>query len=454
MADKKYLEWHGNQWRVQVKVPESVRAVLGRQRLVKPLHTDSLALANRKKYAVVAELKDEIARAEIEVKRRAKQQTDELLEEALGWRHDIIKERETADWTDDEHPPVYPISLLVTDRAEEIEKREGPERAGYFARIAQGLATPVDAYVDAWLNEKTTMKPRQKIDYRRAVSKFTAWTTSVKLSGALEDMSRKIAGRYVSESLVAADKPPRTINKDISALSSYWKHLVKRGHVEVNVWESQSLPKQKAKREQDRPKRPYTDEEMRTLLNGGAGALLHDAIRIGALSGMRVEEVAKLKVEDCLNGTLHVREAKGGKERKVPTHPDLRDIIARRSNGKQPSDYLFEELKDPKPGSAMERGQKITKGFVTYRRRLGVDERRQGHRQSRVDLHSLRRWFIVKARDALQEGATGYDQWTIADVVGHEKESMALAMTMGVYPGAASDRAMRACVEAVRLPVG
>ena len=113
---------------------------------------------------------------------------------------------------------------------------------------------------------------------------------------------------------------------------------------------------------------------------------------------------------------------------------------------------MFDELTDPPPGTAMERGQPISKSFMRERRALGVDERPEGRRHSRIDFHSFRRWFIKKARDAIHAGATGYDQWTIADVVGHDRESEGLSMTMGRYPGRAPEAAMRACVEAVKLP--
>lgn len=42
--DRGYLEFHGVQWRVQVKIPKPVRAALGKAKLVEPLHTSSLAL--------------------------------------------------------------------------------------------------------------------------------------------------------------------------------------------------------------------------------------------------------------------------------------------------------------------------------------------------------------------------------------------------------------------------
>jgi hypothetical protein len=46
-VNRSYLEWHGRQWRVQVKVPARLQAIVGKKRLVMPLHTDSVAIANR-----------------------------------------------------------------------------------------------------------------------------------------------------------------------------------------------------------------------------------------------------------------------------------------------------------------------------------------------------------------------------------------------------------------------
>ena len=64
MSDTRYLQWHGNQWRVQVKIKPSLWPVMGKKKLLVPLHTDSLANANRIKFEVVAKLKAEIRAAE------------------------------------------------------------------------------------------------------------------------------------------------------------------------------------------------------------------------------------------------------------------------------------------------------------------------------------------------------------------------------------------------------
>lgn len=39
------------------------------------------------------------------------------------------------------------------------------------------------------------------------------------------------------------------------------------------------------------------------------------------------------------------------------------------------------------PGSSIHRDQKVVKEFVAYRRIIGVDDRQDGYRQSRVTFH-------------------------------------------------------------------
>jgi site-specific recombinase XerD len=50
-----------------------------------------------------------------------------------------------------------------------------------------------------------------------------------------------------------------TKNKQISILSSYWRRLLRKGHVQTNPWREQSLPKTKTARTNKAEKeRPFT----------------------------------------------------------------------------------------------------------------------------------------------------------------------------------------------------
>ena len=73
---------------------------------------------------------------------------------------------------------------------------------------------------------------------------------------------------------------------------------------------------------------------------------------------------------------------------------------------------------------------------------MGVHERKEGRRRSRVNFHSFRRWFITAAIQA------GQPTRVVQQVVGHRLSGM----TEGVYFGGDTMDAKRACVEAVALP--
>lgn len=445
--DTRYLKKHGNQWVVVVKVPARLREAIGKAHLKHPLHTDSLAIANRQKHRIVADMKDELAKAE-KVQQAKARTLDPLIKEALDWRESIVVEEDSpaltvTEW--DEHGREIEVTINVTadlmaDRAEEIEKREGPDRAGAFVDIATGRATPIMAVVDKWLAEKV-MKPRQQIDYRRAVSKFDGWLSKSKLPVAVERITRRMAGRYVTEAFVGTGANPRTANKDISCLSSFWRWLEIKEYVSANIWARQSLEEpEPAKKD---AKRPYTDDEMKALFAGEPAPFLRDFMTIAALSGMRIEEVARLTVADVETGWFDITAAKTPAGiRMVPIHSALTEIIERRTRGKSLTDPLFPELPVPKEGSAIERSQKVVKAFTNYRRKAGVDDVPEGARQSRVDFHSFRRWFITKAEQA------GQPPHFIEALVGHKR----LGMSLGKYSAGPLREQLRAVVEAVQLP--
>lgn len=418
--DKRYLKWHGNQWIVVMKVPEKVRATIGKAHFKAPLHTPSLATANDLRWDHVTRFRKAIKAAES----GAAKGPDPLVEEALAIRA-----------SEGQHGVDEAVVIEVAEqRAKEIEAKLGEGKASTFYAIATGQETPVTAYVDAWLAE-TPMKPRQKTDYRRAVTTLKGWLTKK----TLEAVTRKEAGSYVS-ARVAQGGHWKTINKDVSALRSYWKWLLKKGHAELDVWMGQSLAKQQTSKKEE--PRPFTPDEVGKLLEGKAKDFLKDAIRIAALSGMRVEEIAQLRVENIGPDGMEIVKAKTkAGERTVPIHSALASLIETRVKGAV-NGWLFPELPEVAEDSVMERSQKIVKAFVTYRRALGIEDMVEGSRQSRVTFHSLRRFFVTEAERA------GQPIPIIEFVVGHKREGM----SAGRYSGGPSFQQRKACVEAVKLP--
>lgn len=445
--DKRFLELHGNQYRVKVKVPDAVRSVIGKAHLKEPLHTDSLARANMLKWPVVTRLK-----AEIEAARRVAEAKaaggDPVVIEAMEWRQAIAQGDEVTS------------DILLPDRAEEIEHKHGPRAARAFVEVARGKATPIGPLKPAWLAE-AKYAGRTETARKQAVRVLLEWCRTSSVPETVEAIDRKIAGRFVSEVFIAKGADPATANKLITGLSAFWKWMEKRGHATSgNPWERQSLKLRKPQTEDgENAKRPFTDKEVVAILAGADGersanaSVLADLCRFAALSGMRLGELSELRVRNVKDGVIRIAHGKtDAAARDVPIHPGLATLVATRCTGKEPDAYLFHELPE-QHDTARPRGAPVSQAFTRLLRHLKLDDRIEGRRQARTDFHSFRRWFIRKAVEALEQGATGFTAWTLADVVGHSKEAGPLPMTMGRYPGAAGMEAKRACVEAVRLPV-
>ena len=241
------------------------------------------------------------------------------------------------------------VMTALEHRYDELVKSEGEQRASSLARVATGKETPITILVEDWLTERA-MRPRQSLDYRRAVTKLTTWLATEGHPPTVEGVTKRVASDYRMAAFVRAGVNPKTANKDISALSSLWKFAERRGLVEDNPWRGQSLPKAKAAAEGTQ-KRPYTDDEVAKLLaSGDASPMLKDAMTILALSGMRTEELVRLKIGDLrdLTGKLSHIALRGTKttaaRRDVPIHEDALPIIKRRAEGKGADAYLFDEL--------------------------------------------------------------------------------------------------------------
>lgn len=451
---------NGGRWRVVVSVPSDLQKQVGKTKLKEALPTDSLVTANQLKHPVIAKLKATIDRY------RSASPSDGLTHEALALRQALLQTDRTSEAH--EYGDYDAISDAIVLRAEEIagppvSTEDGdpvfsPDRevrATTFADIAFGRVTPLDTPIEAFLAEKKKWNARTTADFERAFGYLKAWMISKSYAPTVEALTIRVAGEFVSERLVAEGLAGATINKYLSGLSGYWEWLVKKGYAESNVWKGQRVEKKKHVNEEEEM-RTFTADELDKLFTGQPRrTFVYDAMAIAALTGARLGVIVSLKVRDCQGDNFRFARAKREKRsRLVPIHPDIRGLVDARTRGKKPDDDLFPELPPlgPNCDPRKERGQPLTKSFNTYRKSVGVDDPRPSDGRSRVVFHSFRRWFISSASDALNNGATGYSPWTIAEVVAHSQDDMPLDMTMGHYKAPDEVNARRACVEAVQLP--
>jgi integrase len=423
--DNKYLEQRRQGWYCVVEIPPLLREKFGRKRLRASLKTRDINVARARRWAVIKEFK-----ALIEAAKKGDIQADSLTEEAFAWRGSI----RAVEGEQDEA-----LSSLIIERAEQIEQERGEEAAQDFAAIAFGRATPAGELVEPWLSESDYTE-RTKSDHRRAIKVLQDHAGK---TVCIERLDRRQAADFITKYLMKLGITNKTVNKYLSSYSSYWTWLIRRGYAKENPWTNQGVPKEPRRNGNGNgaKERPFTDAEIKALLQVPPDETLGDLMLIGALSGMRIEEICSLTVKDCRNGLFDITEAKTpAGVRKVPIHSALVSVVDRRMVDKADTEFLFHELSASGPDG--ERSMAVSKRFGRYRQSVGVHERPDGKRRSLVNFHSFRRWFITKAEEA------GQVPWIVEAVVGHKREGMSL----GVYSGGPSVDQRRACVEAVTLP--
>lgn len=457
MADTRWLEQRWRGWYAVKDVPRSLRAVIGKKRLLKSLDTRDLHVAIARRHAALAEFQREIDEAtrgdqhdpRIDEARAIKATLDAINRgdpATIGQFRGEIAEFDERTGQERLLSPQEQAREIVQsalhDRLETLWQSGKTAEANLLGGIVQGTAEPLRLYVGAWISEGGSRGPvtvRTARQYRSDLAEFEAWLRKDGHAPTIQAVTKAVAGRYVT-AIMRDGMNRKTANRKISAVSSYWRWLTKRTAIETNPWTEQSLSKA-TKPGTPKAKRPYTDDELKALLGGKTDAEMADLIRVAALSGMRIEEVYRLSVADCAGGWFSVKRAKTTAGiRDVPIHSALAAIIARRTQGKPNGAFLFHEA-GPAPKPGRERSMPVSKRFGRYRRSCGVTDKLEGARQDRIDFHSLRRWFITKARQ-------GTDVRTVQDIVGHEPGNI----TDSLYSGGPTDDAKRACVEAVRLP--
>jgi integrase len=449
-SDRRYLELHSGKWRVSVAVPRNLQGQLG-TRLKRTLQTDSLAVANKLKWAVVSELRASIEGAS---EGRAHDPLRREAVEVAEYRARAVTEAERAMITDAAVDRAHellgdPIGTEVGPATDEPHYEYDPKRqaqADAYADIALGRATPIDLHHDRYLAQSAT-RPRSKANDRRVVKFLLEWCERRGVRPTIQAITRKVAVRFKDEMReVAGDLRPVTLNKYLERLSHYWRWLQEREDVESDPWARLKVPPLPRSREGEEAERSFTDAEVLALLNGPAPERMLHLMKIAALTGARLDAIVSLRVDDCVGGVFAFMPQKlERKRRSVPIHSELVEIVARRAAGKAGDDSLFPEWPGPrKPGSQRERSFRTTNAFTAYRRSVGVEQMVPGKRRSLVNFHSFRRWFITKAEQA------GQPEHIIAVVVGHKRKGI----TLGLYSGGPLLEQIRQCVEAVRLPAG
>lgn len=446
----RHLWLRGTRFYARVRVPPSLQH--STDHLQRSLKTSSYSQAVSRLPVVAGQLVAEIR--ELALARRAAGQPSTKLSVEAEAEWFRAEARRRGGRPGDPLPDDLQMSLdhsieerlgdLVGDRLGR-EGREpahaGEAEATRLADLVYDRILPVGSELERFITEQG-LKERYAGRHRRAVTRLAAWMIVNHGTDDARRVNRRMAGDFV-DSLLAGDISTTTAKSLTGSLGVYWAWLHDRIGMEgTNPWSRQG--RKPTATEKLAKKRPFEDPEMVSLLTGRTYRTLHDLMRIAALSGMRIEEIARLTVADTANEAFDIVAGKNeASVRVVPTHEDLKALVARRVEGKGPTDRLFPELK----GTAKrELSAKASERFTKYRRDQKVDDRLPGQRQSNVDFHSFRRWFATRAEQARQP------THVISSVLGHTEGRE--GMTLGTYSGGPSMEQKREVVNSVRLPKG
>lgn len=198
-------------------------------------------------------------------------------------------------------------------------------------------------------------------------------------------------------------KSDATINRIVSAVSTVLNHCAQDGLIP-------SAPKLRRRKEVEHRLTWFTKDEVEALVYGSVDPFgrvdLADIVIVAGYTGMRQEELLKLKAQDIDLGlnVIHVGgrpgfTTKAANYRSIPIHHRLKDVLAKRLETAGANDRLF--------GEDWNNKDHLLRNFIKVRKHIGKDDR--------YVFHSLRHSFGTWCAEA------GVPMRTLMDMMGHKR---------------------------------
>jgi integrase/recombinase XerC len=183
--------------------------------------------------------------------------------------------------------------------------------------------------------------------YQRDLGQFTAYCNS-QYAGTLPELATAVIIRSWIVQLINGGLDPRSVNRKISALKSFFKYAVKSGVLESSPMKKIIAPKSSRKLPQVIDERQMS-KLLTEVLTGDDYVGMRNALMVELLyaTGMRRSELVGLNVNDIDHRSLTIRVlGKGGKERIIPMGIELSRHIGlyekeRRAQFGHPEPALF-----------------------------------------------------------------------------------------------------------------
>jgi site-specific recombinase XerD len=209
---------------------------------------------------------------------------------------------------------------------------------------------------------------------------------------------------------------PNTINRKISAISSFFQFLLRREIIDKNPAEFCVRPRREILHETQ----AFTDREMKNFLNlviSEASALHKAVILVLFTTGMRQAELRGLKLKDIIKiEGIHFLTymGKGSKINQVPLHPTTSHYIdeylswmSTTERVVKADDYIFQPTKNSFNGVIKKKLSHTAVGYIVNKWALKITK------EKRITPHSARATFISSLID------NGEDIYYVSQLVNH-----------------------------------
>jgi site-specific recombinase XerD len=233
------------------------------------------------------------------------------------------------------------------------------------------------------------MSPLTQRAYVRSVKNFSAFFGRSPDTLTFEDV------RAYRLHLISRDLKPQTINQIVCALRFFYAVTLRQPEAKIE------LP---LARRADTLPAVLAPEEVARFLNAVANLKHRAAFATIYAAGLRVSEVAALKVGDIDSQrmVIHVRQGKGSKDRFVMLSEQLLGILRAYWRVERPKEWLFTGVDPERP---------ITTRALQYGCRTAAEAAELG---KKVTVHTLRHCFATHLLER------GVDIRVIQDLLGHK----------------------------------
>ena len=408
--DKRHLWKRSNVYWVRVRVPDSVRDTVGKSQLSKNLYTKDLVVANRIKHKVVIGMMETIEHAKRINDSTLLTKEERIKQKALLIRnnpHSVLSHSERIEM---EVEGEYGFKTSMAFSHEDDFEKKHPETHKTIKsaiKIANPEKFPLSLLAKEFLAlDKMKLKPATCRRKEKHLQDFIDYFNDPEI----KEITKRKCSDYAHSILKNKDPANETLRNNILDISTLFSWAENRGYTEYNPFYRLKLPVGR-KRVQERI--PWSDEDIiRFLTSDFINKNEFIATAISLYTGMRLDEICRLKHKDIFDDLFHIYEGKTKAARRVvPVHPVLKKIIV--SNDSDEEEYIL-------------------KGLVSG----GYDKKRSGNFQKRhtrtrikvnlpkgVVFHSLRNTVITKLHNNL------IPLYNIEQIIGHKQKSVAF----GVY---------------------